>query len=82
MTLRDISAEVSIRSSVSPEQQLTIAIQEDSPQLRTYTIRRPTTIQFDASQPLYNTFGFVQFYDGVIVPLPAQASLTIQYTQT
>jgi len=24
----------------------------------------------------------VQFYDGAIVPLPAQASLTIAYTQT
>lgn len=82
MTLRDISAEITISSSVSPEQQLRIQIQEDSPQMRTYTIRRPTIIQFDASRPLYNTFGFVQFYDGAIVPLPAQASLTIAYTQT
>lgn len=82
MTLRDISADIKISSSVAPEQQLNIPIQEDSPPIRTYTIRRPTTIQFDASVPLYNTFGFIQFYDGNIVPLPAQASLTIAYTQT
>lgn len=82
MTLRDVSAGITISSSVTPEQQLNIQIQEDSPQMRTYTIRRPTTIQFDASEPLYNTFGFIQFYDGAIVPLPAQASLSIAYTQT
>ncbi len=82
MTLRDISADIKISSSVTPEQQLLIDIQEGSPQIRTYTIRRPTVIQFDSSVPLYNTFWFVQFYDGNIVPLPAQASLTIAYTQT
>jgi hypothetical protein len=82
MTLRDISADITIRSAATPQQQLRIDIQEDSPQIRTYTIRRPTIIQFDASIPLYNTFGFVQFYDGNIVPLPAQASLTISYSQT
>lgn len=82
MTLRDISADIKIGSSVSPEQQLRVDIQEGSPETRTYIIRRPTIIQFDSSIPLYNTFWFIQFYDGNIVPLPAQASLTIAYTQT
>jgi hypothetical protein len=82
MTMRDVLADIVISSSVSSWQQIRIDIQENSPQVRTYMIRRPTTIQFDASMPLYNTFGFVQFYDGNIVPLPAQASLSIAYTQT
>lgn len=82
MTLRDVSADIKINSSVLPEQQLTIDIKESSPQLRSYVIRRPTVIQFDSSMPLYNTFWFMQFYDGNIIPLPAQASLTIAYTQT
>lgn len=82
MTLRDISADIVISSAATPAQQLSIDIQENSPEIRTYTIRRPTIIEFDSSEPLYNTFGFVQFYDGNIVPLPAQASLAIAYTQT
>jgi len=56
MTLRDISADITIRSSISPEQQIIIDIQEGSPERRSYTIRRPTILQFDSSIPLYNTF--------------------------
>src|SRR5690606_9868389 len=56
MTLRDISADITIGSAATPQQQLRIDIQENSPQMRTYAIRRPTVIQFDSSIPLYNTF--------------------------
>gem|GEM_PF-1894517 len=56
MTLRDISADITISSSATPEQKTLIDIQEGSQEMRTYIIRRPTTIQFDSSIPLYNTF--------------------------
>jgi len=82
MTLRDVSSELRVSSSVNPNQERRFAIQESSPVTSIYHIMKPTRIEFAASKPLYNTFAFVQFYDGEVFSIPAQSIATISYTQT
>ena len=82
MTLRDVSSELIVSSSANPNQERRFTIQETSPVTSIYQIMKPTRIEFAASKPLYNTFAFVQFYDGEVFPIPAQSIATISYTQT
>lgn len=81
MILRDITADIKVQSLFTG-QEISISIDDTSPNFRIYPIRRPATIYFESSDLLYNTFAFIQFYDGNTLPIPTQTSLTIQYTQT
>lgn len=81
MILRDITADIKVQSLFTG-QEMSISIDDTSPNFRIYPIRRPATIYFESSDLLYNTFAFIQFYDGNTLPIPTQTSLTIQYTQT
>jgi hypothetical protein len=81
MTLRDVSAQITITSAYTG-QKIAIAIDQTSEAFRTYPIRNPATISFDSSAILYNTFAFVQFYDGSVIPILAQSTLHISYSST
>ncbi len=82
MTLRDVSSEVLVRSSANPNQERKFQIKESSPVNNIYHIMKPTRIEFSSSKPLYNTFAFIQFYDGEVFPIPSQSIVSIDYTQT
>jgi len=81
LTLREISAEIIITTDYRSSP-IRIPIQETSPNYTAYAIMRPTQIHFESSQPLYNTFWFLQLYDGQVLPIPAQSIRTTSYTQS
>ena len=82
LVLSDTTAEIIIAPHRANGQQIRIVIDEKSTSTQTYNVRNEASIQFNASQPLYNTFVFVQFYSGDIVTIPTQSSRDIVYTQS
>ncbi len=78
--MRDVDADIIVRSTnQNPNQQTIIPI--NTP-ITTHIIRRPSAIEFASNKVLYNTFAFLQFYDGEIVPIPTQSTIYVSYTDT